>query len=646
MRAFVVAGLLLLALTATAPATEYNLANAGTATLRADGPASGADLGWSVAVGDLDGDGKPDLVIGAPSLIVSGARAGAVYVLLGKNGLTGRDIDLATQAADVTIVGDADSYFGWSVAVGAVTGGATADLIVGAARSTGPGGEAVLGAVYIFHGRATWPAQLTPADADVVIWGESAGSEFGDALALGDFNGDGKVDLFVGAPGFEAVGAPSAGKVYGFLGGVLPSVIDLRQPSVSANVEVTGEAGGDRLGQGLTLGDFDGDGYADLAMGAPGVSSPLPGHKEGFPGTVYVIRGRKLTQPLAIDLSSAAPDVRITWPGELNNLGTALAAGDLNGDGLADLAIGAANLPDKSTAGEVFVVFGQYTLPATVDLSTADVTIDGGQAGERFGYALTMGDVSGACLDDLVIGAPNFDSLGVSHVYVIAGGRNLPAQLHIDLAAGGEPYDLIDGAVVGDEAGFALALADLNGAGVEDFLVGAPAESVGNPTRTTAGSVFAIINQATIQPPTANAGPDRTTVVNVPVALDGSGSHDPASAPLTYAWTQIAGPAQATLLQAGTATPLAIATTPGAYSFQLIVANCGKSSAPADVAVMVKAFPGGTDDDTTDDDEQADDDNADDDNADDDNAGHHHSGGPFGSSGKDTGVYGGGGCAG
>jgi K319L-like, PKD domain/FG-GAP repeat len=643
MRGFSAMLALVLLFAAPVFAAQYDLADSEDSDTAAWGEQVLAALGYSLAVGDFDGDGQDDIAAGAPG---QDAFRGAVVLLLSSEGFLDRAIDLAAGDADVTISGEAGQYLGYALAAGDFNDDGIDDLAVGAARAPGPSDEDALGAAFVFFGRANWPATLsTTAGPDAIIWGEKTAGQFGTTLAAGDFDGDQVDDLFVAAPLFEDVGASAAGKVYGFLGASVAGVIDLRPATTEADIEVVGEAGGERLGQTVAVGDLDGDGLADLVLGAPSVAPPAPGSKEGFPGQALVIFGREVVGVLRIDLAVDTPDVRLTPSLPSNNLGAALAIGDVNSDGLGDLVLGGPNLPaSKSTAGDVYVVHGQMVWPETIDLAVADLTIHGALAGERFGAALAVGDITGDCVDDLLIGAPRFGNLSFAHAYVIEGDPEYPLQYVIDLAVDGAALHTVIGAEALDQTGAVVATGDFDDDGVSDLLLGAPANNGPSGNREDAGAFFAILATATNQPPVADAGPDRQTVVNVPVVLDGRGSSDAEGAELTYTWTQTAGPEAVALFDPTSATPLLTPTLTGTYRFELLVADCVFTSDADQVVVTVDPFPTGDDDDATGDDDAADDDDATDDDApgasdddgdiweDEDN--------------DDTGVYGGGGCTG
>jgi len=626
----------LVALATAAQADVFDLANPDSASSTLVGAQEDADLGYSVAAGDLDGDGAPDLIVGAPGFGEAPLffRRGAVYLILSRQGVLGVDLDLANDDADAVVLGEAEQYAGVSVAAGDLNSDGVADLVVGAPRAEGPDGESLLGAVFVFYGRETWPATLPVADADVTVWGAKADGQFGARVALGDFDGDGQADLFASAPTHQDVGHPAAGKAFGLRGGALPAVIDLRTDK--ADVEVSGAITSQRLGVGLALGDINLDGCDDLILGAPGVSLPLPGGKEGNDGTAYAVFGRALPAPLSIDLAASTPDVRFEWSSQSDNLGLAAACGDFNGDGATDLALSAPNVPAKNDAGQVFVLYGRAEWPVVINLSTADVTITGATTGERFGFALALGDMNGDCADDLAVGAPRLLSAGRAVVYVVAGSRDYPQEYYVDLASD-EPLHEVLAAAEGDQLGFAVAFADFDGNGAADLALGARAVDAADPARDEAGAAYLVLSPDENEPPTADAGPDREAETGDAVAFDGTQSSDPEGAPLTYRWEQTAGPVDLELYNAHTATPYVMPTEAGEYQLTLTVFDCVSAGAPDEVALTVSAAPP---------DDDADDDATDDDSGDDDDDHGGSDGGSIDSDENDTGVYGGGGCSG
>lgn len=301
-------------------------------------------FGNSLACGDFDGDGYADLAIGVPGERIGfdSADAGMIDILPGWSGGLASDFAYLLDQDTSGVGGTAEAYdfFAWSLAVGNFDGDAYDDLAVGII------GEDDVGAVQIFFGSATG---LNGA-RDFFIYDDDLGGTkeandyFGDVLVAGDFNGDGYDDLAIGVPWEEAGttgGDVDSGEVkvaYGAPGGFNFLLSQRFTQSVMSGGETSQP--GDHFGAALAVGDFNGDGRDDLAIGAPGEGIATA---EGQDGHVLVMLGK----PLGLDRLSARAIIAGASgiPGNVNehnkNFGESLAAGDFDGDGHDDLAIGA-----------------------------------------------------------------------------------------------------------------------------------------------------------------------------------------------------------------------------------------------------------------------------------------------------------------
>jgi hypothetical protein len=352
------------------------------------------------------------------------------------------------------------------------------DLIVGApGEALGVGPRS--GAAFIYRGYSFGVASHGIIDQSGLDINE-LGDEFGSAFAAGDFDGDGELDLAIGAPG-EALGTgPRSGAVFVYTGtgvGLRPSLA-LDQSGLGLN------EWGDRFGESMVAADFNGDGFDDLAVGAPG---------EGFGparsvGAVYLFLGSPVGL-LPIDMLDQSALGR-NEAGDL--FASALAAGDFDGDGRMDLAVGAPGeaLGQQLAAGQVYLFRGTATGLAP-QLTLDQTGLGSSEEGDLFGAALTSGDFDGDGYSDLAIGAPGKAPGAVPGDRPRAGAvfihRGSPSSLQPRQVLSQRDLDHDE---VGDEFGFALSSGDYNGDGRDDLAVGAPGKNLPNAPDSGAVYVF------------------------------------------------------------------------------------------------------------------------------------------------------------
>lgn len=209
-----------------------------------------------------------------------------------------------------------------------------------------------------------------------------------------------------------------------------------------------------------------------------------------------------------LDLNVTPADVTVSGDDSGDTSGEDVATGDINGDTIEDLIIGApeADPPGGSRAGETYVIYGEGSLPATIDLDSvsADVTVRGGFADDRAGLVIATGDIDGDTTDDLIIGAPHADPPGGSRAgrtYVIYGSGALASTIELQDGIAGI---IIAGDDTNDFSGVAVAAGDINGDTADDVIVGAASADPGG--RSEAGETYVVFGgpQATPKPtPTA-----------------------------------------------------------------------------------------------------------------------------------------------
>jgi len=412
-----------------------------------------------VGPGDVDGDGHPDVLVGIAEASLTRFQSGGLYIFAG-----GPD-GLLPEPARVIAGAGREANLGRGVVVADFDGDGLLDLAVGSHRASVPP-QSADGTVAIYPGV---PGGFFADEPSRVLDGPFSGDNFGYALAACDFDGDGWLDLAVGAwrARDRSLSPTTAdqGGVHIFRGG--PEGFAAEADQVLFGVEPDGSGGwraapAARLGSSLAVGDLDGDGICDLAAGGT-----TYGHIGSNDGIVLVFRGGSVTgaAPGGLDPIPVRAFAGDTAGG--NRLGAYLAIGDVDRDGVGDLLVsqgywnaGAGN--DRRGAARLFAGGPAFASPVAAfeSPSTADWWVSGERNSDHLGYNVAVADATGDGGDDVILtswlgrcdGCPNQSGL----VQVFAGRPGeWPELSPARVFAGSSPGARLGGGlgVVGDVDG-------------------------------------------------------------------------------------------------------------------------------------------------------------------------------------------------
>lgn len=408
---------------------------------RLEGLQSLSRFGHSVSeAGDVNGDGFADVVIGAPG--AGKDKSGSVHLYFGGAGGISKSIGWTYDSPMLR------AELGHQVAgAGDVNGDGYDDLVVGATYDTDPGHPERTGSALVFQGGPNGPA----GKPDWQVFGTATGNNTGFSVgAAGDVNGDGFDDVLVGSWNAETN----------------PLVKDLRKGSAALYLggpdglsrvpawQPEGEKDGSHYGYSLHgLGDVNGDGFGDVAVGAWGFESERPES-----GRVYVYLGGPSGPP-------PNPSWVLSGLHEQQRLGASVfPAGDVNGDGFSDLLVGATGASNpESSEGQILLFLGGPS-----GLSTeADWTFEPNFPSWSAGHSVaTAGDLNGDGISDFVVssmvGQVQLPKEGMAFVFL--GSRSGPARSPDWVFAGGEPN--------GGYGATVRPAGDVDRDGYDDLLVG------------------------------------------------------------------------------------------------------------------------------------------------------------------------------
>ena len=420
-------------------------------------------FGYSVADGDFDGDGYFDLVVGAPYFDGGSYDLGKVFVYFGSS--TG-----FVTPADWTAEGDSSGMnLGFSVAnAGDVDGNTYDDLLVGAPHISAT--PAAPGEAFIwFGGSGGLGSNGTPGNADWTASAGDNGDEFGYAVAGGaDVNDDTYADIIVGAPGYEdPSGHTDEGWVFAYYGVYEDGPSTTADWSAQSKTE-SWHPKNSRLGSSVAFGNFNGDDYDDVIVGAPFFKQD-----EDDQGNAFVWLGGDdglNSNNSGNDGHPPNSDWRAKSDQEGAQLGTSVLAADVDGDGYDEAVAGA---PFHGSGGSVFLWPGSSSFNTSDDGTpgNADWQASSSQADAELGTSIAAVDILKEGAESIVAGAHQYDGKGALFAWHACDGSGLDGSSTTTNGADWSYVHDTSGAEFGRSA---TRITDIEDDGCEDLAGGAP----------------------------------------------------------------------------------------------------------------------------------------------------------------------------
>ena len=431
-----------------------------------------------------------------------------------------------------------EDYLGYSVSpAGDVNGDGIDDFIIGMnGYDTFRGGACV---IFGLEGKTTILIRASAIDGTngFIIEGITPAAREGIIVkAAGDVNNDGYDDVIIGSHFLAQSGGVAEGEIHVVYGSANPShplLLDSIDGSNGFAITASGLGFGSVV---CGVGDMNGDGFADIAIGLSLSDSSNHGSVFTEGGVVYgILGGSALGSSVAAQTLDTGAGFRVMGASEGANVGTSLAGADVNGDGFSDLIIGSSGVSDG--AGAAYVMFGAASIAKGVDVSTADITVLGLASGDAAGGAVSSaGDFNGDGFEDILIGAagadPSSGGDGAGEAYLIYGGLTVSGSVDLSGLDGSNGLRF-EGAESGHAAGSTVAAAaDVNSDGFVDIIISAPGANNGRsgvsyvvmcaptgPTASPTGPTFS----PTIAPTEAAAATGSTKADDTLLVLAGVG---------------------------------------------------------------------------------------------------------------------------